>query len=190
MLADCSRIRDEPVKRYERCNGGEDGEQRIERHTSGYRKDPVSADFLINTPKDVLPAFRRDLTGLCGRTSAVAFRDLLLFGGGSGVCLCSFGFEGRTCRFSQPWRELGWRGRRKRLTPSANNRAPNLFGALSVEPRRALGIAVGMSTFPYVPGCQKRSAIAVCSKVLSREATTPEQHRVRSALTQRPDKPN
>ena len=53
--------------------------------------------------------------------------------------------EGRSSRFSgKAWRELGWRGRRKRLTPSANNRAPNLFVELSLEPRCALGIAVGM----------------------------------------------
>src|SRR5215204_4848671 len=94
MLVDRGRVGDEPVKRYERRNGGEDGEQRIERHTSGHRKDPVSADFLINTPKDVLPALRRDLTGLCGRTSAVAFFDLLSFGGRSGVCLCMIRFRG------------------------------------------------------------------------------------------------
>jgi len=42
------------------------------------------------------------------------------------------------------WAELGWRGRTKRLTPNANNRAPNLFVELSLEPWCALGIAVGM----------------------------------------------
>src|SRR3954454_19771173 len=58
--------------------------------------------------------------------------------------LCAFAgsdSEGRTRRFSaKPWRELGWRGRRKRLTPSANNRAPNLFVELSLELLRRSGV--------------------------------------------------
>src|SRR5215213_9151675 len=73
--------------------------------------------------------------------------------------------EGRTGRFSATaLRGLGWRGRRKRLTPSANNRAPNLCVWLLVDLRRVLGIAVGMRIF--VVCCdRKRPAIAVCSNL-------------------------